>query len=63
MGCATSGFTDFGDLAATSLVNVSGSRDQELYLEPKIGSESWFPANMQISRRSHSTPYMSRLSA
>jgi formate hydrogenlyase transcriptional activator len=42
MGCATSGFTDFGDLAATSLVNVSGSRDQELYLEQKIGSESCF---------------------
>ena len=40
MGCATIDFTDLGGLGATSLVKVSGSRDQELHLDPEIGSES-----------------------
>ena len=42
MGCATMDFTDLGSLAATSLVKVSGTGDQQLYLEPEITSESCF---------------------
>jgi formate hydrogenlyase transcriptional activator len=42
MGCATIDFTDFGDLAATSLVKVSGLGDQQLHLESEISSEYGF---------------------
>jgi formate hydrogenlyase transcriptional activator len=42
MGCATIDFTDLGDLAATSLVKVSGLGDQQLHLEPGISSEYGF---------------------
>ena len=42
MGCATIDFTDLGDLAATSLVKVSGFGDQQLHLEPEISSEYGF---------------------
>jgi formate hydrogenlyase transcriptional activator len=42
MGCATIDFTDLGDLAATSLVKVSGLGDQQLHLEPEISSEYGF---------------------
>jgi formate hydrogenlyase transcriptional activator len=39
---ATMAFTDFGDLAGTSLVKVSGLGDQQLHLEPEISSECCF---------------------
>ena len=42
MGCATIDFTDLGDLAATSLVKVSGLGVQQLHLEPEISSEYGF---------------------
>jgi formate hydrogenlyase transcriptional activator len=42
MGCATMDFTDFGDLAATSLVKVSGLGDQQLYQDSEISSEYCF---------------------
>ena len=42
MGCATIDFTDLGDLAATSLVKVSGLGDQQLHLKPEISSEYSF---------------------
>jgi formate hydrogenlyase transcriptional activator len=42
MGCATMDFTNLGDLAATSLVNVSGLGDQQFHVEPEISSECCF---------------------
>ncbi len=42
MGCATMDFTNFGNLAATGLVNVSGHRDRQLHLETEIGPEHCF---------------------
>ncbi len=42
MGCATMDFTNFGNLAATGLVNVSGLRDRQLHLETEIGPEHCF---------------------
>ena len=42
MGCATMDFTDLGDLAATSLVNVSELGDQQFHVEPEISSEYCF---------------------
>jgi formate hydrogenlyase transcriptional activator len=42
MGCAAIDFTDLGDLAATSLVEVSEVEDQQVYLEPEISSEYCF---------------------
>jgi formate hydrogenlyase transcriptional activator len=42
MGCATIDFTDIGDLARTSFVEVSGLGDQQLHLEPEISSEYGF---------------------
>jgi len=42
MGCATIDFTDLRDLAATSLVKVSGLGDQQLHIEPEISSECCF---------------------
>jgi hypothetical protein len=36
MGCATIDFTDIGDLARTSFVEVSGLGDQPTHLEPEI---------------------------
>ncbi len=42
MGCATIDFTDFGDLAATSFVKVSGLGDQQLYQDSEISSEYCF---------------------
>ena len=42
MACATIDFTDLGDLAATSLVKVSGLGDQQLHLEPESSSEYCF---------------------
>lgn len=40
--CATIDFTDLGDLAATSLVKVSGLGDQQLHLESEISSKYCF---------------------
>ena len=42
MGCATIDFTDFGDLAATSLIKVNRLGDEQLHLEPEISSEYGF---------------------
>ena len=42
MGCATMDFTNLGDLAATSLVNVSGLGDQHFHVEPEISSACCF---------------------
>ena len=42
MGCATIDFTDLRDLAATSLVKVSGLGHQQLHIEPEISSECCF---------------------
>ena len=42
MGCATIDFTDIGDLARTSFVEVSGLGDQPTRLEPEISSEYCF---------------------
>ena len=42
MGCATMDFTNLGDLAATSLVNVSGLGDQHFHVEPEISSARCF---------------------
>src|SRR5271169_2278212 len=42
MGCATIDFTDFGDLAATGLINVSGLGDQQFHVEPEISPEYCF---------------------
>jgi len=42
MGCATMGFTNLGDLAATGLVNMSDLDDQQLHLETEISSEHCF---------------------
>ena len=42
MGCATIDFTDIGDLARTSFVEVSGLGDQPTHLEPEISSEYCF---------------------
>ena len=42
MGCTTTNFTDLGDLAATSLVKVSGLGDQQLYQDAEISSEYCF---------------------
>ena len=42
MGCATIDFTDIGDLAGTSFVEVSGLGDQPTHLEPEIRSEYCF---------------------
>jgi formate hydrogenlyase transcriptional activator len=42
MGCATMDFTDIGDLAGTSFVEVSGLGDQQLYLESEISPEYSF---------------------
>jgi len=39
---ATVAFTDIGDLAGTSFLNVSGLGDQQLHLEPEISSEYCF---------------------
>jgi hypothetical protein len=41
-GCATIDFTDIGDLAGTSFVEVSGLGDQRTHLEPEIRSEYCF---------------------
>jgi formate hydrogenlyase transcriptional activator len=42
MGCATMDFTNLGELAATSLVNVSGLGDQHFHVEPEISSACCF---------------------
>ena len=42
MGCATIEFTDIGDLAGASFVEVSGLGDQPTHLEPEISSEPCF---------------------
>jgi formate hydrogenlyase transcriptional activator len=42
MGCATIDFTDIGDLARTSFVEVSRLGDQPTHLEPEISSEHCF---------------------
>ena len=42
MGCATIDFTDIGDFARTSFVEVGGLGDQQLHLEPEISSEYGF---------------------
>ena len=42
MWCATIDFTDIGDLARTSSVEVSGLGDQPTHLEPEISSECCF---------------------
>ena len=42
MGCATMDFINLGDLAATSLVNVSGLGDQHFHVEPEISSACCF---------------------
>jgi formate hydrogenlyase transcriptional activator len=42
MGCATIDFTDIGDLAGTSFVEVRGLGDQPTHLEPEISSEYGF---------------------
>ena len=42
MGCATIDLTDLGDLAGTSLVNVTGLEADQFYLEPQISSEYCF---------------------
>jgi formate hydrogenlyase transcriptional activator len=39
MGCATMDFRNFGDLAATSLVHMSGLGDQQCHVEPEISPE------------------------
>ena len=42
MGCATIDFTNVGNLARTSFVEVSGLGDQQLHLEPEISPEYGF---------------------
>jgi formate hydrogenlyase transcriptional activator len=42
MGCATIDFTDIGNPAGTSFVEVSGLGDQRTHLEPEIRSEYCF---------------------
>ena len=42
MGCATMDLANFGDLAATGLVNVSGLGDQQFHVEPEISPEYCF---------------------
>jgi formate hydrogenlyase transcriptional activator len=42
MGCATMDLTNFGDLAATGLVNVCGLGDQQFHFEPNISPEYSF---------------------
>src|ERR1035437_6614361 len=42
MGCATIDLANFGDLAATALVNVSELGDQQFQVEPEISPEYCF---------------------
>ncbi len=42
MACATGYFTDPGSLAGTGFPNVSEIEDQQVYLEPEVGSEHCF---------------------